>query len=52
MTPSFGAFAVSVSPPTGIMSIAVGVGVPIDMMDAKRDAIVAALHAVKCAFEH
>lgn len=51
VTPSFGAFAVSVSLPTGIMPIAVGVGVPIDQMDAKRDKIVAALVRVKRAFE-
>jgi IclR family transcriptional regulator, KDG regulon repressor len=51
VTPSFGAFAVSVSLPTGIMPIAVGVGVPIDQMDSKRDSVVAALQRVKEAFE-
>lgn len=52
VTPQFGAFAVSVSLPTDITPIAVGVGVPIDKMDAKREAVVAALRAVKEAFEH
>ena len=37
--------------PTGIMPIAVGVGIPIDQMDIKRDRIVAALLQVKKAFE-
>lgn len=49
VTPNFGAFAVSVSLPQGIMPIAVGV--PIDQMDAKRERIVVSLMDVKTAFE-
>jgi IclR family transcriptional regulator, KDG regulon repressor len=50
-TPSFGALAVSVSMPTGIMPIAVGVGVPLDQMETKRVSVVSALQKVKAAFE-
>lgn len=52
VTPSFGALAVSVSLPTDIMPIAIGVGVPIDKMDAKRQMIVSAMLKVKNAVEH
>ena len=51
VTPKFGAFAVSVSMPTGIMPIALGVGVPIGRIDEKREAIVAALVDAKQALE-
>lgn len=51
ITPSFGAIAVNVRPPTELMPMAVGVGVPLERIDEKRDIIVAALNAFKRSLE-
>lgn len=47
VTPTFGAIAVPVPAPMGLMPMALGVGVPIERIDAKRDACVSALRRVR-----
>lgn len=51
ITPTFGAIAVTVRTPTELMPMAVGTGVPLERIDEKRDAIVAALNEFKRSLE-
>lgn len=43
VTPTFGAIAVTVPAPRGFTPMALGVGIPVERIDDKRDAIVSAL---------
>jgi DNA-binding IclR family transcriptional regulator len=43
VTPTFGAIAMTVPAPSGLMPMAVGVGVPLERIDGKRDQIVRAI---------
>ena len=46
MMPTFGGIAVAVPAPIGLMPMAIGAGVPLERMEAKRDMIAAALSRV------
>ncbi len=50
VTPTFGALAVTVPAPMGLMPMAIGVGVPLERIEAKRQAIIEALNATKAHF--
>ena len=43
VTPEFGAIAVAVPAPRGFMPMALGVGIPVERIDSKRDAAIEAL---------
>lgn len=47
VTPSFGAIAMTVPAPMGLMPMAIGVGVPIERIESKRELIVKALGELK-----
>ncbi|AOH87189.1 hypothetical protein AWL63_23790 (plasmid) [Sphingomonas panacis] len=50
ITPDFGAFAVTVDAPHELVPIAVGVGLPIDRIEQKRDVVIEALAELKGVF--
>ncbi|WP_342726323.1 helix-turn-helix domain-containing protein [Bradyrhizobium sp. B097] len=51
ITPTFGAIAVTVRSPSELMPMAVGTGVPLERIEAKRDDIVEALRDFKKSLE-
>ena len=50
VTPTFGAIAVTVPAPIGLMPMAIGVGVPLERIEAKKEAIIASLQSLKLVF--
>jgi DNA-binding IclR family transcriptional regulator len=50
VTPTFGAIAVTVPAPIGLMPMAIGVGVPLERIEAKKEDIIASLRSLKLIF--
>ncbi|MDB5696982.1 MAG: hypothetical protein JWN21_2525 [Sphingomonas bacterium] len=50
VTPSFGAIAITVPAPVGLMPMAIGVGVPVERIEAARPTIIAALFELQKSF--
>lgn len=50
VTPTFGAIAVTVPAPGDMMPMAIGVGIPLERIDAKRERAIAALEKLRASF--